>query len=82
MITEARLLEDDRIARDDTDVLLRVLGGGDGLVAHRDLADLALGVEAQDDETTKAEGMAVLRKMFPNVTIPEPTAFMYPIYIL
>ncbi|CAN9118273.1 polyamine oxidase [Alternaria alternata] len=35
-------------------------------------------IEAQDDETTKAEGMAVLRKMFPNTTIPEPIAFTYP----
>jgi polyamine oxidase len=35
-------------------------------------------VEAQDDETTKQEGMAVLRQMFPNITIPEPTAFLYP----
>ena len=35
-------------------------------------------VEAQDDETTKAEGMAVLRKMFPNITVPEPIAFTYP----
>ncbi|XP_014557450.1 hypothetical protein COCVIDRAFT_97211 [Bipolaris victoriae FI3] len=35
-------------------------------------------VEAQDDEATKAEGMDVLRKMFPNVMIPEPIAFTYP----
>jgi polyamine oxidase len=35
-------------------------------------------VEAQDDETTKAEGMAVLRQMFPNITVPEPIAFTYP----
>jgi polyamine oxidase len=35
-------------------------------------------VEAQDDETTKEELMAVLREMFPNIDIPEPTAFMYP----
>jgi polyamine oxidase len=35
-------------------------------------------VEAQDDETTKAEVMEVLREMFPNVTIPEPIDFMYP----
>lgn len=35
-------------------------------------------VEAQDDETTKAEGMAVLRQMFPDIDVPEPIAFMYP----
>jgi polyamine oxidase len=35
-------------------------------------------VEAQDDETTMAEGMAVLRQMFPNVTVPDPIAFTYP----
>jgi len=35
-------------------------------------------VEAQDDETTKAELMAVLREMFPDVDVPEPIAFMYP----
>ncbi|PSN64925.1 polyamine oxidase-like protein [Corynespora cassiicola Philippines] len=35
-------------------------------------------IEAQDDETTKAEVMEVLREMFPDVYVPEPTAFMYP----
>lgn len=35
-------------------------------------------VEAQDDETTKAELMEVLRQMFPNVDVPEPIAFTYP----
>jgi polyamine oxidase len=35
-------------------------------------------VEAQDDETTKAEALAVLRNMFPNITVPEPIAFTYP----
>ncbi|KAF2711888.1 polyamine oxidase [Pleomassaria siparia CBS 279.74] len=35
-------------------------------------------IEAQDDETTKAELMEVLREMFPDVDIPEPIAFMYP----
>ncbi len=34
--------------------------------------------EGQDDETTKAEGMAVLRSMFPDINIPEPSAFTYP----
>jgi len=35
-------------------------------------------VEAQSDEKTKAEAMDVLRKMFPNITVPEPIDFMYP----
>ncbi|KAJ4312855.1 hypothetical protein N0V94_007236 [Neodidymelliopsis sp. IMI 364377] len=39
-------------------------------------------IEAQDDETTKSEVMEVLRQMFPDVDIPEPTAFMYPRWTL
>ncbi|CBX91292.1 similar to polyamine oxidase [Plenodomus lingam JN3] len=35
-------------------------------------------VEAQNNETTKAEAMAVLRNMFPDINVPEPTAFYYP----
>ncbi|CAK7225626.1 polyamine oxidase1, flavin-containing amine oxidoreductase [Sporothrix eucalyptigena] len=35
-------------------------------------------VEQQSDEVTQAEAMAVLRSMFPNITVPEPTAFLYP----
>lgn len=35
-------------------------------------------VERQGDEATKQEGLAVLRRMFPDVDVPEPTAFMYP----
>jgi polyamine oxidase len=35
-------------------------------------------VEAQDDETTMAEAMAVLRQMFPDIDIPDPIAFTYP----
>ncbi|ROV97384.1 hypothetical protein VMCG_06919 [Cytospora schulzeri] len=35
-------------------------------------------IEKQSDEQTKAEGLEVLRKMFPDVDIPEPIAFMYP----
>ena len=35
-------------------------------------------IEAQSDSETQAEIMAVLRQMFPNTTIPSPTAFMYP----
>ncbi|KAK8135635.1 hypothetical protein PG984_003575 [Apiospora sp. TS-2023a] len=35
-------------------------------------------VERMTDEETKAEVMAVLRSMFPDVDVPEPTAFQYP----
>ena len=35
-------------------------------------------IEAQDDETTRAEVMEVLRQMFPNIDVPEPIDFMYP----
>lgn len=35
-------------------------------------------IEKQSDEATKEEGLAVLRNMFPDVDVPEPTAFMYP----
>jgi polyamine oxidase len=35
-------------------------------------------VEAQSDAQTEAEVMAVLRKMYPSVNIPDPIAFMYP----
>ncbi|KAF2093608.1 putative flavin-containing polyamine oxidase [Rhizodiscina lignyota] len=34
--------------------------------------------ERQTDEETKEEVMEVLRKMFPNITVPEPIEFMYP----
>ncbi len=34
--------------------------------------------ERATDEETQAEAMAVLRTMFPNITIPEPIAFAYP----
>ncbi|KAJ5180134.1 hypothetical protein N7492_003344 [Penicillium capsulatum] len=42
------------------------------------VAEEAYRVERQSDEQTKKEVMAVLREMYPNITIPEPTAFMYP----
>ncbi|KAF2801670.1 polyamine oxidase [Mytilinidion resinicola] len=35
-------------------------------------------IEAQDDEITKAETLAVLREMFPDKDIPEPIDFFYP----
>ena len=35
-------------------------------------------LEGLTDDEAKAEGLAVLRQMFPDATIPEPTGFMYP----
>lgn len=35
-------------------------------------------VEAQDDETTKAEVLDVLRSMFGTENVPDPVAFIYP----
>ncbi|ROV96927.1 hypothetical protein VSDG_04077 [Cytospora chrysosperma] len=35
-------------------------------------------IEKQSDEQTKAEGLEVLRRMFPDVDVPEPIDFMYP----
>lgn len=35
-------------------------------------------IERQSDEKTKAECLAVLAEMFPDIDIPEPIAFMYP----
>ncbi|KOC10810.1 polyamine oxidase [Aspergillus flavus AF70] len=40
--------------------------------------ELAQRAERQSDEETKQEIMEVLRKMFPDVDVPEPTAFLYP----
>ncbi|PSR81541.1 hypothetical protein BD289DRAFT_454753 [Coniella lustricola] len=39
-------------------------------------------IEKMSDEATMAEGLAVLRAMFPDVEVPEPTAFMYPRWTL
>ncbi|THU89648.1 hypothetical protein K435DRAFT_969007 [Dendrothele bispora CBS 962.96] len=42
------------------------------------VGDESYRVENQSDEETKAEVMQVLRRMFPDVGVPEPVAFMYP----
>lgn len=42
------------------------------------VADGSYRVEQQTDEETQEEIMEVLREMYPDVNIPEPTAFMYP----
>lgn len=42
------------------------------------VAEQSYRVEAQDDTTTKTQILAVLRNMFGEANVPEPTAFMYP----
>ncbi|KAE8388448.1 amine oxidase [Aspergillus alliaceus] len=42
------------------------------------VGEQAYRVERQSDEKTKAEVLAVLREMFPDKHVPEPTAFVYP----
>lgn len=42
------------------------------------VGDQSYEVEQQSDEETKAEGLEVLRAMFPDKEIPEPIAFKYP----
>ncbi|OAA48803.1 Amine oxidase [Cordyceps fumosorosea ARSEF 2679] len=51
---------------------------GSNIIFVTVVADGSYRVEQQTDEQTQAEVMEVLRAMYPNVSIPEPTAFMYP----
>ncbi|KAL8952186.1 MAG: hypothetical protein Q9222_001885 [Ikaeria aurantiellina] len=51
---------------------------GSGIIFVTVVQSQSYVVEAQDDETTKAEVLAVLRDMFGNDTVPDPIAFMYP----
>ena len=50
---------------------------GSGIIFVTVLQEQSYKVEAQDDATTQAEVMAVLRSMF-GADIPDPIAFMYP----
>ncbi|KND87437.1 Polyamine oxidase [Tolypocladium ophioglossoides CBS 100239] len=40
--------------------------------------DESFRLEQQSDDQTKEEALEVLRQMFPDKNVPEPTAFMYP----
>ena len=51
---------------------------GSNIIFATVVGDQSYRVEQQSDEETMEEGLEVLRKMFPNTTIPKPTAFMYP----
>ncbi|SJL08438.1 related to polyamine oxidase precursor [Armillaria ostoyae] len=51
---------------------------GSGLIFATVTGDWSLRVEALSDKQVQDEAMDVLRKMYPNVTIPEPTEFLFP----
>lgn len=51
---------------------------GSGIIFVTVVGSQSYVVEAQDDETTKAQVLAVLRRMFGEANVPEPIAFMYP----
>ena len=40
--------------------------------------DFSVRIEALPDNQVKGEVMSVVRSMFPNVTVPEPTDFFFP----
>ncbi|KAK0432129.1 amine oxidase [Armillaria borealis] len=51
---------------------------GSGLIFATVTGDWSLRVEALSDEQVQKEALEVLRKMYPNATIPEPTEFLFP----
>jgi len=51
---------------------------GSGILFVTVIQDQSHRVESQSDTQTKAEVLAVLRRMFGADNVPEPTAFMYP----
>ncbi|GAB0146260.1 hypothetical protein EsHS_00006668 [Epichloe bromicola] len=51
---------------------------GSNIIFATVVEDESYRVEQQTDEQTKQEMTGVLRQMFPDVAVPEPTAFMYP----
>lgn len=51
---------------------------GSNIIFVTVIHDESYRVEQQSDEETKQEALDVLRDMFPDKEIPEPTAFMYP----
>lgn len=51
---------------------------GSNIIFVTVVADQSYQVEQQSDERTQEEVLAVLRQMFPDKNIPEPTAFFYP----
>jgi polyamine oxidase len=51
---------------------------GSGILFVTVVQDQSFAAERQSEATTQAQVMAVLRKMFPHKSVPDPIAFMYP----
>ncbi|KAK0463120.1 uncharacterized protein EV420DRAFT_1618926 [Desarmillaria tabescens] len=51
---------------------------GSGLIFATVTGDWSLRVEALSDQQVQDEVLDVLQKMYPNITIPEPTEFLFP----
>ncbi|CCM00964.1 uncharacterized protein FIBRA_03012 [Fibroporia radiculosa] len=51
---------------------------GSGIVFVTVTGEYSVRIEALSDEQVQAEVMGVLQAMYPNVTIPQPTAFYFP----
>ncbi|KAI0059137.1 amine oxidase [Artomyces pyxidatus] len=51
---------------------------GSGILFVTVTGDFAKRIESLTDDIVKAEVLAVMRSMYPNVTIPEPDAFYFP----
>ncbi|KAJ7118949.1 amine oxidase [Mycena epipterygia] len=51
---------------------------GSGAISVTVTGDYSERIEALSDEQVQAEVLEVLRTMFPNITIPAPTAFFFP----
>lgn len=51
---------------------------GSGLIFATVTGDWSLRIEALSDDQVQGEVLEVLQKMYPNITIPEPTDFLFP----
>lgn len=51
---------------------------GSNIIFATVVHDESYRIEQNPDEITKAEGLAVLQTMFPDIVVPEPIAFTYP----
>lgn len=51
---------------------------GSGILFVTVVTDQSYVIDSQDDDTTKQQVLEVLRQMFGDDNVPEPTAFMYP----
>jgi polyamine oxidase len=51
---------------------------GSNMLLVTAIGQIASRIERQTDEETRAEVIAVLQQMFPDIVVPEPIAFLYP----